>query len=82
LAEKPAVGLLLAAGLRVATFHDLPGIVAAHERAVNALRQLTEAVGTPQPGTPDAALLKQAIDDYEMARLAVLTDLHRQLHES
>jgi hypothetical protein len=56
-------------------------LIAAHERAVNALRQLTDAVGIPEPGTPDAALLKQAIDDYEMARLAVLEDLHRQLRE-
>jgi hypothetical protein len=56
-------------------------LIAAHERAINALRQITEAVGTPQPGTPDAALLKQAIDDYEIARLAVLKDLDRQLRE-
>jgi hypothetical protein len=56
-------------------------LIAAHERAVDALRQLTEAIGMPQPGTPEAALLKQASRDCETARLAILTDLHRQLRE-
>ena len=56
-------------------------LIAAHESAVNALRHLTEAVGIPQPGTSGEALLKQASEDCEMARLAVLADLHRQLRE-
>ncbi len=33
-------------------------LIAANERSVYALRRLSEAVGVPRPGTPDAALLK------------------------
>ena len=56
-------------------------LIAAHESAVNALRQVTEAVRIPQPGTSGETLLKQAREDCEMARVAVLADLHRQLRE-
>jgi len=38
LAEKLTVGLLLAAGLRVATFYDLPGIVSSLDELINEIR--------------------------------------------
>jgi hypothetical protein len=67
--------------LNAVDYSETKLLIAAHESAVNALRQLTEALGIPQPGTPGEALLKQASEDCEMARLAVLADLHRQLRE-
>jgi hypothetical protein len=54
-------------------------LLAADKYARGVLRQLTEDVNRPQPGSPEAAHLQSAQNDCEVARLALVADLYNQL---